>query len=93
MNHASGFVANPSESLCHCVTSPFGKGGLIIILRRTNYGALPFLLPKLFTSPCLQGEGDRLRWRGVAAKRLKDIAGNDQSDFSESPSALRAPPP
>ena len=36
-----------------------------------------FFLPKLFTSPCLQGEGDRLRWRGFAAKRLKDIAGND----------------
>ena len=34
MNHDSGFAANPSESLCHFVTSLFGKGGLTISLRR-----------------------------------------------------------
>ena len=28
------YAADPSESLCHCVTSPFRKGGLAISLRR-----------------------------------------------------------
>ena len=48
MINDSGSVANPSESLCHCVTSPFGKGGLTISLRRFQsltsvcYGATSF---------------------------------------------------
>ena len=55
---SSGCAANPLESLCHCVTSPFGKGRLTISLRR--FHQFPFANLRLLRSHRRASRGRRL---------------------------------